>query len=47
MPLSNVLEEIPVMGSLATLVPESIMSVLGAFQIRKLWAFLFMNVVTQ
>ncbi|GAA5803544.1 hypothetical protein HPULCUR_009026 [Helicostylum pulchrum] len=47
MPLSSVLEEIPVMGSLATLVPQSIMSVLGAFQIRKLWAFLFMNVVTQ
>ncbi|KAI9352416.1 UAA transporter [Pilaira anomala] len=47
MPVSSILQEIPVLGSLATLVPESIMIVLNQFEVRKLWAFLFLNVVTQ
>ncbi|KAG2207490.1 hypothetical protein INT47_004238 [Mucor saturninus] len=46
-PVSVILEQIPVMGAVANLVPEPIMSILGAFQVHKLWAFLFMNVVTQ
>lgn len=46
-PVSIILEQIPVMGAAANLMPDSIMSILGAFQVHKLWAFLFMNVVTQ
>ncbi len=47
MPVSSIMEQIPVLGSVANLVPESIMSMYGQFQVRKLWAFLFMNVITQ
>jgi UDP-xylose/UDP-N-acetylglucosamine transporter B4 len=47
MPLSDIMEQIPILGSVATLIPDQAMNVLGVFEVRKLWAFLFMNVITQ
>ncbi|KAG1457283.1 hypothetical protein G6F46_006818 [Rhizopus delemar] len=47
MPVSKVLEQIPVLGSAASLIPAALMSILHTIEIRKLWAYLIMNVVTQ
>ncbi|KAG0738775.1 hypothetical protein G6F57_007064 [Rhizopus arrhizus] len=47
MPVSKVLEQIPVLGSAASLIPTALMSILHTIEIRKLWAYLIMNVVTQ
>lgn len=47
LPVSVVLEEIPVISSVAALVPESIMTLISHYQVRKLWAYLFLNVITQ
>ncbi|CAO3652140.1 unnamed protein product [Mucor hiemalis] len=47
LPVSVVLEQIPVLGSAAALIPESIMALFGHYQVRKLWAYLFLNVITQ
>lgn len=47
MPVSDVMLQIPVLDSVAPIIPDQIMQLLGKFEVRKLWAFLFMNVITQ
>ncbi|CAO3689461.1 unnamed protein product [Rhizopus stolonifer] len=47
MPVSQVLEQIPVLGSAASLIPSALNSLLEKVEVRKLWSYLIMNVVTQ
>lgn len=47
MPLSVILEEVPVLGSIATYTPDIIKTALHTIEIRKLWAYLILNMVTQ
>jgi UDP-xylose/UDP-N-acetylglucosamine transporter B4 len=47
MDIPTIMDQIPLMGYIIQLMPNSALTLLQTIQVRKLWAFLLMNVLTQ
>lgn len=47
MPIPALMEQVPLLGSVNQLIPDALLNLLQSIQMRKLWAFLLMNMLTQ
>lgn len=47
MPIPDLMEQVPMLGSVNEIIPTALLNILQSIQMRKLWAFLLMNVLTQ
>lgn len=47
MPIPDLMEQVPLLGSVNEIIPTALLNILQSIQMRKLWAFLLMNVLTQ
>jgi UDP-xylose/UDP-N-acetylglucosamine transporter B4 len=47
MSIPSIMDQVPLMGYINQLLPGSVLTLLHTIEIRKLWAFLLMNVLTQ
>ncbi|EPB83648.1 hypothetical protein HMPREF1544_09629 [Mucor circinelloides 1006PhL] len=47
MPIPALMEQVPFLGSVNEIIPAALLNILQSIQMRKLWAFLLMNMLTQ
>lgn len=47
MPIPALMEQVPLLGSVNEFIPTALLDMLQSIQMRKLWAFLLMNMLTQ
>lgn len=47
MPIPALMDQVPFLGYLCDILPPALLEILQSMQMRKLWAFLLMNMLTQ